>query len=174
MFIRMKNLDAELMLLGDKLWMARKSLRSNMSYAGHLAAVKTDKAKTKIKSKFNDIKSKKKDEVVKEAAEPTTTETTETTDEVKDINIDIDIHHKVDEDGNIIGMDIPVMSEETEERIIQYAPDFSAFQEGDNTVDLQPVTQADLDKAFEKDRQKDEEKIVQPVDKKDQKSKSSK
>lgn len=49
-------LDCNMMVLGTKLYVARNKVRSDISYAGHLAAIKTDKIKTGIKDKVKSIK----------------------------------------------------------------------------------------------------------------------
>ena len=115
-------LDCRMMVLGTRLHMAKTKIGSEMSYASHVASVKTDNIKNVIKDKAKSIKKVKIEVSVQESTDVDTEEkvdtstVTESSEETKEkVTKDIVEEEKVDTSTTI-------------ENNTQYGPDFTPLQ----------------------------------------------
>ena len=165
------KLAGELTVLPTRLYIAKETVLSEISYGSHLAAVKIDKAASKIKSKDFKIqlpKFKKKEKVQAEEvkAEPvqeTVVEetvsdtTTESVSEEPVVEIVTESGFSYSSETQVPMMNIPVEDPEPMAEPMDYSKYVRGVTYDEPLVvpkkeedDLKPVTQEDCDKALKK------------------------
>lgn len=125
-------LDCRLMVLGTRLYMAKTKVRSELTYASHLAAVKTDKMKVTVKDKTDKVKSDIKDGIdkvktkVNEKKSSKEETKTEETVEVEEVNVE-----ETEEIEKVSTMKVnvePTHTSTIEPEPVVQGPDFSLLQ----------------------------------------------